>query len=155
MNSKVAFALGGLAGNNSHGAGFLYAALDDVVEPSMISCTSGQIRWVYQYLLANNDSKEFLTAFEKELSQNRRTGEANTDLALLCMFGLEKVFRPAYDRWFFDAIRNTGDTFIKTIKTITSKEDLLIADQVLSLIPGKLLVPLFDDTLLNEISTLI
>lgn len=155
MNSKVAFALGGLAGNNSHGAGFLYAALHEIVEPIMISCTSGQIRWVYQYLLANNDSKKFLTAFEEELSQSRKTGEANTDLALLSMFGLEKVFRPAYDYWFFDAIRNAGDTLIETIKKIISKKgELLITDQILSLIPGRLLVPLFDETLLKEISTL-
>ena len=46
----VAFALGGLAGNNAHGAGFLQAALDAGVEPLMISCTSGQIRWAFEYL---------------------------------------------------------------------------------------------------------
>lgn len=49
-NPAVAFALGGLAGNNAHGAGFLQAALDRNVVPSMISCTSGQLMWVWQYL---------------------------------------------------------------------------------------------------------
>ena len=47
---NVAFAMGGLAGNNAHGAGFLQAALDRGVKPMAISCTSGQILWVYRYL---------------------------------------------------------------------------------------------------------
>jgi hypothetical protein len=50
------FALGGLAGNNAHGAGFLQAALDTRVTPEMISCTSGQLLWVWYYLrLLNKD----------------------------------------------------------------------------------------------------
>ena len=47
---RVAFALGGLAGNNAHGAGFLQAALDENVRPNLISCTTGQILWVARYL---------------------------------------------------------------------------------------------------------
>ena len=47
---KLAFALGGLGGNNARGAGFLQAALDEAVEPEMITCTTGQIYWVYRYL---------------------------------------------------------------------------------------------------------
>ncbi len=49
-DKKIAFSLGGLAGNNAHGAGFLHAALERKVEPVMIACTSGQIFWVYHYL---------------------------------------------------------------------------------------------------------
>jgi hypothetical protein len=52
----IGFALGGLAGNNAHGAGFLQAALDTRVTPEMISCTSGQLLWVWYYLrLLNKD----------------------------------------------------------------------------------------------------
>ena len=52
----IGFALGGLAGNNAHGAGFLQAALDTGVTPEMISCTSGQLLWVWYYLrLLNKD----------------------------------------------------------------------------------------------------
>ena len=51
----IGFALGGLAGN-AHGAGFLQAALDTRVTPEMISCTSGQLLWVWYYLrLLNED----------------------------------------------------------------------------------------------------
>jgi hypothetical protein len=53
----IGFALGGLAGNNAHGAGFLQAALDTRVTPEMISCTSGQLLWVWHYLrLLHNDN---------------------------------------------------------------------------------------------------
>lgn len=50
IGEGVAFALGGLAGNNGHGAGFLQAALETGVRPEMISCTSGQLLWVWHYL---------------------------------------------------------------------------------------------------------
>lgn len=50
MRDGIGFALGGLAGNNAHGAGFLQAALDTGVTPEMISCTSGQLLWVWYYL---------------------------------------------------------------------------------------------------------
>jgi hypothetical protein len=47
-----AFALGGLAGSNAHGAGCLQATIDkwDSRTPQMISCTTGQIFWVCVYL---------------------------------------------------------------------------------------------------------
>ena len=49
-DKNIAFALGGLAGNNAHGAGFLQAAIDAEIEPGMISFSSGQILWVFRYL---------------------------------------------------------------------------------------------------------
>lgn len=49
-NKKIAFALGGLGGSNAHGAGFLSAARQMGVAPSIISCTSGMIHWVARYL---------------------------------------------------------------------------------------------------------
>ncbi len=48
--NQIAFALGGLAGNNAYGAGFLHAALYCHVKPAIITCTSGQIYWVAEYL---------------------------------------------------------------------------------------------------------
>ncbi len=51
---EIAFAMGGLAGNNFHGLGFLHAVLERSLTPDMISCTSGQIDIVWKYLLAKN-----------------------------------------------------------------------------------------------------
>lgn len=46
----LAFALGGLGGNNLFGLGFLAAAVENKMRPRMISATSGQIHliWLYQ-----------------------------------------------------------------------------------------------------------
>ena len=49
MDKNIAFALGGLAGNNAHGAGFLQAAFETGIEPRMISFSSGQVLWVFRY----------------------------------------------------------------------------------------------------------
>src|SRR5690242_2618362 len=50
-DQEIAFALGGLAGANAHGVGFLHAAQKCGIQPSVISCTSGMICWTAQYLL--------------------------------------------------------------------------------------------------------
>jgi hypothetical protein len=47
---KIAFALGGLAGANAHGMGFLQAARKLGVEPDLVSCTSGMIYWFWRWL---------------------------------------------------------------------------------------------------------
>lgn len=68
----VGFALGGLAGNNAHGAGFLAAVLRRKVEPVAISCTSGQIHWVYEYLRARQSGAPEITFSEKVNNQVRQ-----------------------------------------------------------------------------------
>jgi hypothetical protein len=50
MTKRVAFALGALGGFNAHGIGFLKAARERGIEPSVITCTSGMIRWVASWL---------------------------------------------------------------------------------------------------------
>jgi hypothetical protein len=54
-DQKFAVALGGLAGTNAHGAGCLEALRglkkDEQNTPTLMSCTSGQIYWVYHYLM--------------------------------------------------------------------------------------------------------
>jgi len=61
QNRIIALAIGGLAGSNAHGAGCLQALLDKELALNkagkpfpvkIISCTTGQIFWVYSYLKA-------------------------------------------------------------------------------------------------------
>jgi hypothetical protein len=47
---SFALALGGLAGNNAHGAGVIEALYRNGKKPKLITCTSGQIRYVHAYL---------------------------------------------------------------------------------------------------------
>ncbi len=58
LNNSIAFALGGLSGNNAHGAGFLQAAMEMGTEPAMISFSSGQILWVFRYLQEKNQKMQ-------------------------------------------------------------------------------------------------
>lgn len=50
VQGNFAVALGGLAGNNAHGAGVIEALYRCGKKPRLISCTSGQIRFTYAYL---------------------------------------------------------------------------------------------------------
>lgn len=50
IDPRCAVALGGLAGNNAHGAGFMHGVQCSGVAPVLITCTSGQIRIVDAYL---------------------------------------------------------------------------------------------------------
>ncbi|NTV62179.1 MAG: hypothetical protein HGA65_01410, partial [Oscillochloris sp.] len=88
---EIAFALGGLAGNNAHGAGFLHAALNHTghdLTPSMISCTSGQIYWVWQYLQARgkglpapDDPRRVERTFMEDIAAVHRFHNINLDYA--------------------------------------------------------------------------
>jgi len=148
---RVAFALGGLAGNNAHGAGFLQAALEAGVDPVMISCTSGQIRWTLQYLKARklaNPAGALRQIFDQELAAIKRTGHLNTDVALLAMMGKRNVFRPAYEYMLGDMVRNANEAFSKLLN---SRGNVLMADQMMSLLPGRTLVPDSPEAYFEEI----
>ena len=153
MRPKIAFALGGLAGNNAHGAGFLQAALDNHVEPVIISCTSGQIRWVARYLQAkqSESNQPILANFlSKELFSLKKTGEINTDVALLGLLGKKDTFQPSYLYFFPDLLRNIRENF----SNLMSGKGLLFVKQVLSLIPARTLMPETDHQLYETMSEL-
>lgn len=151
---KLAFALGGLAGNNAHGAGFLQAALDQHIKPCMISCTSGQIRWVYHYLnalQAGAAATSLRTIFAQELKGVNRTGNLNTDVALMAVMGKKGVFRPSYEYMFTDFLRNASEAMGAVVR---NQGRVLVADQLLSLMPGRTLVPDTDEQVFTDMAAL-
>ena len=96
------FALGGLAGGNGFGAGFLEAVRQHGIRPVAISCTSGMIMWTARFL-AGEDLREH---FHREVAATP-VGQgvpAPVASALVGMTGLQGVFRPAmqeyWRRWF-------------------------------------------------------
>lgn len=154
----VAFALGGLAGNNAHGAGFLQAALDHGVRPQMISCTSGQILWVSRYLeltepaaqAGAEETKSLRQQFEDDRASVQRTGNPDIDLGLLAMFGKEGVFRPLrptewYADWLHNAATVVGDV-------LAPRSRVMLAQAWLSLFPSRLLVPDFPNEFYEHIA---
>lgn len=101
MEGKVAFALGGLGGVNAHGVGFLEAARALAVEPAFITCTSGMIGWVAEWL----EGKPLLPRLEEQLRLGTRFPPPfhwmNT--LWIATFGDPTNFRPAiweyWTRW--------------------------------------------------------
>ena len=97
-NGKLAFALGGLGGANSHGVGFLRAANEVGIQPNLISCTSGMIVWTAHYL-AGHDLDAMLRA---EIDEDTRFAPPFQDLNSIVIgaLGLPGIFRPAYREYF-------------------------------------------------------
>lgn len=87
MSKTTAYALAGLGGFNAHGAGFLQAARNTRQAPDLVTCTSGQILVLANYLAGTRDLRTGL--IEAGLSQNPF---AQLQAAL---FGMKGVFRPA------------------------------------------------------------
>src|SRR5690348_14897095 len=91
QRQSIAFALGGLAGANAHGMGFLHAARKLGIEPDIVSCTSGMIYWFWRWL----EHKDL----EAELKAAIVAAEPSPIPALNWWYtmsqGLTGVFRPA------------------------------------------------------------
>jgi hypothetical protein len=147
----VAFALGGLAGNNAHGAGFLKAAIDWEIEPIMISCTSGQILWVSRYLhaLENPKDSNLKEKFEEDLRQVNPTCNVNAALAGLALFGKPGVFVPAYVEYLQDMSKNSRRVWRHIC---TRPHEVLLAQEWLELFPCRFLVPDFPAVLFEKIA---
>jgi hypothetical protein len=146
----IAFALGGLAGNNAHGAGFLYRATQHGLEPRMISCTSGQIAWVYHYLQARASGADLRAIFERDIAELHRLHNINLDYARLAVTGKPGVFRLAFPEYSFDLARNTLQAFNDVL---LHRGNVFWLETMLRTLPGRLLVPDFAPQLLNAIST--
>ena len=93
---KIAFALGGLAGANAHGMGFLQAARRLGIEPDIVSCTSGMIYWYWRWLEGGD--------LEAELSKAIAEAEPFPIPAVNFWYtmsqGLAGVFRPAAEEFW-------------------------------------------------------
>ncbi len=147
----VAFAMGGLAGNNAHGAGFLQAALDRRIMPIMISCTSGQLLWVKRYLqVANGEvAKNLREMLQEDIREVNPTGNKNYALAKLALFGKSHVFAPAYLEWTRDLNKNARDVWHDLLK---KSEEVSLAQRFLELLPCRRLVPAFPAEFFKDIS---
>jgi hypothetical protein len=92
--TTTAFALAGLGGFNSHGAGFLTAASECGIVPDLITATSGQIVVLADWLQGKD--------LEKSLVDPQLEHNTMAQLAVV-MFGDPGIFRPAYlemlQRW--------------------------------------------------------
>lgn len=119
-SERAAFALGGLAGNNAHCAGFLEAALGRK-KPVMISCTSGQIFWVAEYLRCLEERSRGEPAGMRALMEAKiREAEPfpfeDWNLAWLSCWGKTGVFRPPYWGYFADLCHNMAASGCRLVR---------------------------------------
>lgn len=147
--TDVAFALGGLAGNNAHGAGFLQAALEGGVYPRMISCTSGQIYWVWRYLQALAGGESLETHLAEQIETLQPFGQRDADLMHMALFGKSGVFRLSLFEWPFDVMQNLS----RSLDAISrAGGNVFWLKEMMSLTPARTLVPLFPDSFFAEIA---
>jgi hypothetical protein len=108
---KIGFALGGLAGHNAHGAGFLQAAIDAGVQPYMISCTSGQILWVSRYLKALKGDKGkhdvLLSQLREDIETTAPFRSKDLDLVHMALVGKPGIMRLAWQEAALDVVLNS------------------------------------------------
>jgi len=136
---ELAFALGGLAGNNAHGAGFLQAALDEDVRPAMISCTSGQIRWVYQYLRDPAERKDTLRQImERDIASMDPFKVKVIDFLNVVAQGVPDVFRPVWRDWPLEYLENLASAMQRFLRDPLNTVPLI---EFLRTLPSRLMAP--------------
>ncbi|MDA8229972.1 MAG: hypothetical protein M0006_01390 [Magnetospirillum sp.] len=146
----IGFALGGLAGNNAHGAGFLQAALDEGVTPDLISCTSGQILWVYRYLLARSQHSPTLEErLRTDIRETRPFRQLGADMMMMATQGKPGVFRLAGYEIAMDVAKNMLATAADMMANWREHGSF---EEYLNWLPARTLVPLFPDKFFSSIS---
>ncbi len=132
----VAFSLGGLGGSNAHGVGFLLAAQDKGLKPAMISCTSGQIHWTYNYIRGANLREEL----EKQIAGMPKFPEPFADYSVmkLAMNGMTGVFKPALTNSWLENLFKLPPTSIEELYN--------------RLLPARSMIPTRDESFFVEIA---
>lgn len=148
---RFGFALGGLAGNNAHGAGLLQAAIDGNLHPFMITCTSGQIYWVFHYLRARTEvAGDMERLLREEIEKTAPSGDANIDMALLAAKGREGVFRLTYlQEYPLDLLRNS---FAATIDFWQRGGKAFYLNELLKIWPARTVRSLLDPSFFEKVS---
>ena len=150
-------ALGGLAGNNAHGAGVLQAALEQNAPPQMVSCSSGQVYWVYRYLAClKKEKREGLLRklLVEDIEQVSPTGMESFDSAIVSVAGKPDVFRPALAEFPLNVASNFAGALWNIVTHATQDWRALFSAhrEFARIFPAQLLVPLFTDSFFEDIS---
>jgi len=154
----VAFAVGGLAGNNAFGAGFLQAALDADIQPHLISCTSGQLLWVYRYLVARRRRAPREEVLREQLQDDIRalspTGVEPIDSLWLGIKGKRDEFRPTLVELPMTMMANWATAMTRiTTKGIADWHTLFSCYRELAtVLPAQSLTPLFPQAFFRDVS---
>lgn len=151
----VAFAVGGLGGNNAFGAGFLQAALDNDIEPAMITCTSGQIWWVSKYVqVAKREAtvppSDYLRKeMEKFIESTEPYHQRDLDMLYMNLHGKQGMMRTAFPEFILDTMKNTISAFERILQ---QGKKVFLTRELMSEWPVRVLIPQFPDKFFADIS---
>lgn len=158
VNKKIAFALGGLAGNNAHGAGFLQAALESGRKPDLISCTSGQIYWVFNYLnelnlqqsetisLEATESVHLRSILEEDI---QKTPSGPMGMVNLMLWGRPGKIEPDFVNYANEFVMNSWSLVLNNLAHPTEMNPI---SDLYHLLPSGWLVPKFTEEFYENIS---
>lgn len=137
LRSRSAIALGGLAGNNAHGAGFLEALRRSGKMPQMVTCTSGQILHVAKWL----QGVDMAAFFEKSMQQTQPFGNwLDANLIYKQVSANSQVIRPATQEFPYDVLHAVTRSWFKAW---TDPKNFSVFRELYNVVPARSLVPAF------------
>ncbi len=151
----VAFAVGGLGGNNAFGAGFLQSALDNDIKPAMITCTSGQIWWVSKYVQVaqrevSGPPRDCLRKeLEKFVESTEPYHQRDLDMCYMGLHGKKGMMRTAFPEFILDTMKNTIGAFERILQ---QGPKVFLTRELMSEWPVRVLIPRFSDEFFANIS---
>ena len=146
LRSRSAIALGGLAGNNAHGAGFLEALRRSGKRPQMVSCTSGQILHVAKWL----QGVDMAAFFEESMQQTQPFGNwLDANLIYKQVSANSQVIRPSTSEFPTDLMGNVTRSWIQAW---TDPKNFSVFRALSNVMPARSLVPAFPPDFYSDIA---
>lgn len=146
LRTRSAIALGGLAGNNAHGAGFLEALRRSGKMPQMVTCTSGQILHVAKWL----QGVDIQAFFEESMAQTQPFGNwLDANLIYKQLSANSQVIRPATSELPLDIMAAIGRSWHRAV---TDPQNFSLFREVYNVMPARSLVPAFPADFYSSLS---
>jgi len=146
FRSRSAIALGGLAGNNAHGAGFLEALRRSGKTPQMVTCTSGQILHVAKWL----QGVDIQTFFEESMQQTQPFGTwLDANLIYKQLSADSQVIRPSTSQFPMDVMATLGRSWTRAL---TDPQNFSVFREMYNVMPARSLIPAFPANFYSDIS---
>jgi len=146
LRTRSAIALGGLAGNNAHGAGFLEALRRSGKRPQMVTCTSGQILHVAKWL----QGVDMGAFFEESMRTTQPFGTwLDANLIYKQVSANSQVIRPSTSEFPMDVL---GAMTRSWVKAWTDPKNFSVFREMYNVMPARSLVPAFPADFYSDIS---
>ena len=146
LRTRSAIALGGLAGNNAHGAGFLEALRRSGKMPQMVTCTSGQILHVAKWL----QGVDIQAFFEDSLAETQPFGNwLDANLIYKQLSANSQVIRPATAEFPLDVMAAIGRSWTRAA---TDPQNFSLFRELYNVLPARSLVPAFPPDFYSSIA---